>query len=311
LIRVALVGYGAIGGGILAYCLEMKDEVRAVIDNDPEKVGKTVRELSRLNSDIRVLADVRQANFENVDVAIFSTKSVLSQTAEDMEFVLRKRVSVVSTCEELACPDLGTSDVARRLDAAAKENGVSIVGVGVNPGFVMDWVPALAASASKAPTEIHVTRSVNVGRRRRQLQSKMGVGLSRTKFEKGVSLGTIGHVGLTESLKLIARSLGHEAKELRSGITPILGSGDYVMGASQFAEGKAGGCGIRLDLEMSLTSTDFDLVEVVGDPHLKLRFENGVFGDSATVALTVHAAERIKAARPGLLTVLEFPLVGV
>jgi hypothetical protein len=108
---------------------------------------------------------------------------------------------------------------------------------------------------------------------------------------------------------LIARSLGRDATDLRSGITPVLGAGDYVMGARQFTEGKAGPCQIRLDLEMTMTSTDFDLVEIKGDPYLKLRFENGVFGDSATAALTVTAAERIMFARPGLITVLELPLV--
>jgi len=80
------------------------------------------------------------------------------------------------------------------------------------------------------------------------------------------------------------------------------------MGVRQFAEGKAGDCLIRLDLEMSMTSADFDVLEVKGDPDIKLRFEKGVFGDSATVALTVYAAERIGRARAGLITVLDLPL---
>jgi len=310
LVRVALVGYGTIRGWILAYCIERGDEIRAVVDSDPAKAGKTVRELSRLNSDVRVLADVRQANFDQIDVAIFAAQSHLAEMSDEMQYVLGKKVSVVSTCEELAFPDLVHDKTAIRLDAAAKENKASVVGVGVNPGFVMDWVPALVASASKNPTEIHVTRSLDVSRRRKQLQNKMGVGLTKVKFEKGVAEGTIGHVGLPQSLRLIARSLGHDVEGLSTGISPILGSNNYVLGATQFAEGRAGNCRIRLDLEMTVTSTDFDLVEVKGDPPLKLRFENGVFGDSATVALTVNAAERIRAARPGLITVLEFPLVG-
>lgn len=309
MVRVALVGFGAIGSNILAHCLERNDEVRAVIDNDPAKAGKTIRDLSRSNSDVRVLRSISEADLKDVDVAIFATKSRLSQTSEDMEHVLGEGVRVVSTCEELAYPNLPGDIIARRLDGVAKENNVSVIGVGVNPGFVMDWVPAVVASASKSPTEIHVTRSVDVSRRRKQLQNKMGVGFTKAKFEKGLSEGSIGHVGLSESLRLIARSLGREAADLKSGITPVLGAGDYVMGARQFAEGKAGPCQIRLDLEMTMTSTDFDLVEVKGDPHLKLRFENGVFGDSATVALAVTAAERIMFARPGLITVLELPLV--
>jgi 4-hydroxy-tetrahydrodipicolinate reductase len=148
-----------------------------------------------------------------------------------------------------------------------------------------------------------------VGRRRKQLQAKMGVGLTKAKFEKGLEKGGIGHVGLVESLQLIASSLGKEATDVTWGIKPVLGAGDYVLGAQQFADGRAGDCRIRLDLEMTVSSSDFDLIEVAGDPNLKLRFENGVFGDSATVALAVNAAERVMRARPGLITILELPLL--
>jgi hypothetical protein len=185
---------------------------------------------------------------------------------------------------------------------------VTVVGVGVNPGFVMDLVPAVVASASKNPTSIHVVRSVDVSKRRRQLQAKTGVGLTKAKFEKDLEAGILGHVGLVESAHLIANSLGRKLENLRHDVFPVLGSEDYVMGVRQFAEGSAGGCQIRLDLEMTITSADFDVVEVKGEPNLKLRFEKGVFGDSATVALAVHAVERVGRARPGLITVLDLPL---
>jgi 4-hydroxy-tetrahydrodipicolinate reductase len=122
--------------------------------------------------------------------------------------------------------------------------------------------------------------------------------------------GALGHVGLVESAHLIALSLGKPLEGLKHGVFPVLGSEDYVMGVRQFAEGKAGDCSIRLDLEMTMTSADFDVVEVKGDPELKLRFEKGVFGESATVALTVHAAERVGRARVGVITVLDLPLSG-
>jgi 4-hydroxy-tetrahydrodipicolinate reductase len=135
------------------------------------------------------------------------------------------------------------------------------------------------------------------------------VGLTKAKFQKGLAEGLLGHVGLPESAHLIALSLGMKLEVVIQGTFPALGSEDYVMGVRQFVEGKAGQCSIRLDLEMTITSADFDTIEVKGDPNVKLRFERGVFGDSATVALTVSSVERIGAARSGLITVLELPLV--
>jgi len=308
--RVVLCGMGAIGTDILGYLLKRSHEVVGVVDSDPDKVGRTVAELTSLPLGTRVVGSIRDLPLEGAEVAILCTKSRIPDISDDIAFAASSGLDVVTTSEEMAFPAYAGADTASTLDKLAKENGVTIVGVGVNPGFVMDLVPALVATATKNPTSIHVVRSVDVSRRRRQLQAKSGVGHTRARFEKGMKEGTLGHVGLIESAHLIAASLGKPLEDLKHGIFPVLGSEDYVMGVRQFAEGKAGDCIIRLDLEMTTTSADFDVVEVKGDPELKVRFEKGVLGDSATVALTVHAVERVGRARPGLITVLDLPLSG-
>lgn len=310
MVRVVLCGLGAIGTNILDYLLKRFHEVVAVVDSDPEKVGRTVAELTSLPLGIRVVGSLEGLQLEGADVAVFSTKSRIPDIVEDISFAASNGLDVVTTSEEMAYPAYAGAGAAATLDKLATEKGVTIVGVGVNPGFVMDLVPAMVATATKNPTSIHVVRSVDVSRRRRQLQAKTGVGHTRARFEKGMKEGTLGHVGLIESAHLIALSLGKPLVDLKHGIFPVLGSEDYVMGVRQFAEGKAGDCQIRLDLEMTTTSADFDVVEVKGDPDLKVRFEKGVFGDSATVALTVHAVERVGRAKPGLITVLDLPFRG-
>jgi len=307
-LKVVLFGLGAIGTDILKHLLERSHEVVAVIDTDPDKVGRTVAELTGLSSGVRVQSSIQGFPLGDAAVAVFSTKSRLVDLAPDVRQVVAFGLDVVTTSEEMAYPGYSDPVTADAIDGLAKEKGVTVVGVGVNPGFVMDWVPALIASASNGPTSIHVVRSVDVSKRRRQLQAKTGVGLSRARFENEVGEGVLGHVGLIESAHLIALSLGKPLEGIKEGVFPVLGSEDYVMGVRQFVEGRAGECGIRLDLEMSMTSADFDVVEVKGDPSIKVRFEKGVFGDSATVALVVNAVERVGNARPGLITVLELPL---
>jgi 4-hydroxy-tetrahydrodipicolinate reductase len=298
---------GAIGTEILGYLLKRTHEVVAVVDSDPAKVGRSVAELTGLPLGIRVSASIRSVQLDAADVAVFSTRSRIADLADDMSFAASGGLDVVTTSEEMAYPAYKGGETAVSLAKVAIDKGVTMLGVGVNPGFVMDLVPAVVASATKSPTSVHVVRSVDVSRRRRQLQSKTGVGQTRAKFERELEAGILGHVGLVESAHLIALSLGKPLEGLKHGVFPVLGSEDYVMGVRQFAEGKAGDCLIRLDLEMTTTSADFDVVEVKGDPDLKLRFEKGVFGDSATVALVVHAVERIGNAKPGLITVLDLP----
>ena len=306
--RVVVCGMGAIGTEILAYLLKRSHEVVGVVDIDPQKAGRSVAELTGLPLGVRVSASVKEVPMEGVDVVVFSTKSRIPDLVDDITYVASKGVDVVTTSEEMAYPAYAGASYVQQLEKVAADNEVTVVGVGVNPGFVMDWVPALVTSATKDPTSIHVVRSVDVSRRRRQLQAKTGVGHTRSRFEKEMAEGALGHVGLVESAHLIALSLGKPLSDLKHGVFPVVGSEDYVMGVRQFAEGKAGDCLIRLDLEMTMTSADFDVVEVKGDPDLKHRFEKGVFGDSATVALTVHAAERVGRARAGLITVLDLPL---
>ena len=310
LARVVLCGMGAIGTEILGYLLKRSHEVVGVVDTDPQKIGRTVAELTGMPIAVRVSGSIKEAPIDNAEVAIFCTKSRISELVDDITYAATRGVDVVTTSEEMAYPLYAGASFVPALDKIAVDNQVTIVGVGVNPGFVMDLVPALVSMATKSPTSIHVVRSVDVSRRRRQLQAKTGVGHTRAKFDKEMEEGVIGHVGLVESAHLIALSLGKPLEGLKHDVFPVVGSEDYVMGVRQFAEGRAGNCRIRLDLEMSMTSADFDVVEVKGDPEIKLRFEKGVFGDSATVALTVHAAERVARARAGLITVLDLPISG-
>lgn len=309
-VKVVLCGLGAIGTEILRHLMEKGHEVVIVVDPDPAKAGKTVAEITGLSSGVRVHQTLAQAPLAEGEVAVYSAMSRVADVQADMASLLSAGLDVVTTSEEMAFPGHAGGEAASTLDSLAKEKGATLVGVGVNPGFVMDLVPAVLASASKSPTRIHVVRSVDVSRRRSQLQRKVGVGLSRSKFEKDLAERKLGHIGLMESAHLIALSLGRKLEGGNEGVFPVLGSEEYVVGVRQFAEGTAGGCQIRLDLEMTTTSADFDVIEVTGDPVIRVRFEKGVFGDSATVAMVVNAVERVGGAPPGLITVLDLPLSG-
>ena len=215
MVRVALIGLGAIGGEILRYLIEKNHEIEAVIDNDPAKTGRTVREIAGLESEVRVHRSVEEVEIDKLDVVVFATKSRLSEVAHEIEYVAMQGVDSVTTCEELAYPYYASQALASRLDSTAREKGVTVVGVGVNPGFVMDWVPSLVASASKNPKSIHVVRSVDVSKRRRQLQTKTGVGLTKGRFEKGLRDGTLGQRGSFIGMEAPPRAQLRQLRQMR------------------------------------------------------------------------------------------------
>src|SRR5712691_3286019 len=129
--RVAVCGFGAIGSEIFKYLLDRKHEVTKVIDSDSSKAGRTVREVIGFESEVRIQRSVKEAEIDDLDVVVFSTRSRLSELADDIEYVATRGVDVVTTCEELAYPPHSSEILASRLDSLAREKGVTVIGVGV------------------------------------------------------------------------------------------------------------------------------------------------------------------------------------
>ena len=146
--KVVLCGMGAIGTEILSYLLKRSHEVVGVVDTDPQKVGRTAAELTGLPLAVRVAGSIKEVALDGADVVIFSTRSRIPDIVDDISFAASAGADVVTTSEEMAYPAYAGGEAAAALDWLAKEKGVTILGVGVIPGFVMVWVPALVISAS-------------------------------------------------------------------------------------------------------------------------------------------------------------------
>ena len=254
-------------------------------------------------------------------VAVHMAGSHLPQIEAQLADLLRQGYSVVSSAEELVWPTLRHPDIAARLDALAKEHGVAVVGAGVNPGFVMDVLPAVAASVCRDVERVEVSRIVNALTRREPLQRKIGSGLSPEEFERLAGEGRIGHVGLAESCAFVAAALRLRADRIEEDLSPVVADHDV---ATTFLRVRAGQVrGIRhsarsidkdearvvLRLVMALDEpAPCDEVRIEGRPPLHLRIEGGTPGDAATVAALLNAVPRVAAAPPGLHTLLTLPL---
>ncbi len=68
--------------------------------------------------------------------------------------MLKLKVPIVSTTEELAYPVRGNAAAAKRIDALAKRSRVAMLGTGVNPGFAMDALPIALTAVCERVTAI-------------------------------------------------------------------------------------------------------------------------------------------------------------
>lgn len=215
-IRVLCFGLGPIGLGIARLAAQRSHlQIVAALDVDPAKIGCDLGDLlGGPPADIIVTGDLAEALACSPDVALHATSSQLSQITPELEALMAAGVRVISTCEELAYPWALQPQIAVNLDRLARTHSVVLLGTGVNPGYVMDTLPLLLSAPCAIVRSVHVTRVVDVAHRRASLQHKVGAGLTPDAFAAKVQAGTIGHVGLQESLNMLAGSFGWQLEKL-------------------------------------------------------------------------------------------------
>ena len=315
-LKVVLYGLGDIGLGTGKLVLQRENlSLVGAVDIDEDKVGRNLYELMELEgtSGITVRKTLGEVLSESgeVHVVLHTAGSYLKKIYPQLLEIASAGVNIVSSSEELLYPHLRNPKLADELDALAKNNGVTILGTGVNPGFVMDALPLVVSGVCQKVDRIKLERVVDVSTRRKALQRKVGAGLTVEQFQWKVDEGAFGHVGLLESLALVAAGMGWELDTVEETIKPAMAKKDMidigikagqVTGIKQVASGfKAGRELIRLELEISAGAENpHDSVTIRGVPDMKVEVANGTSGDLATASALVNAIPQVVNAQPGL-----------
>jgi 2,4-diaminopentanoate dehydrogenase len=324
-IRVVQFGVGPIGASILRLMREKHSlEIVGAVDKDPAKAGRDIGEVAGAREapwGITVSPSPATVLAKPVDVVVHTTSSYLPNVMDELLECISAGSCVVSTCEELAYPFRKHPELSARLDAAAKEEGVAIVGTGVNPGFVMDKLLLVLSAASQRIDFAKATRTVDASERRLPLQKKIGAGMTPEEFRAHVAAGIIKHHGLPESVALVADGLGFALDEITETIEPVIAtetvkteflevSPGQVAGVHQIARGIwEGEDKIFMELQMYVGAKQpADTVEVRGEPNLTMTIPGGTHGDIATASVAVNAIPAILAAPAGLRTVGDLAL---
>ncbi|MFN3422653.1 MAG: hypothetical protein ACK40X_13120 [Armatimonadota bacterium] len=303
--RLMFVGLGTIGLLAARIALQRRDvQVVAAVDTDPQKVGQDIGFLTGWGRTHLIVAASLEEALTNSkpNVAIVATTSKLAEVLPTLRLLVDAGVHVVASTEELFFPWLTGGEEIWMLHELAKNRKVSVVGTGVNPGFVMDRLPVFLTQVCVNLRRVIVRRFVDVSTRRVQLQQKMGVGLTISEYELGVLEGRLGHVGLPQSLAFLAASLGMEISSITESIEPVVGDDGKVIGTQQVASGWEGEYErIRLELRMTMGEPNpRDEIEIDADPPLQLVVQGGIAGDDATAAILVNTASWVHFLPPGV-----------
>jgi 2,4-diaminopentanoate dehydrogenase len=327
-IKVLHVGLGPIGVAVVrqvsahAGCL-----VVGGVDIDRAKAGRDIGDVAGLRRrlGVRVSEDlVATLKATRPDIAIVSTSSSLADVLPTFEAILRAKVPIVSTTEQLVYPVKAHAALAKRLDAMAKRSRVAVLGTGVNPGFMMDALAIALTGVSASVSAIEVDRVQDARIRRVPFQRKIGAGMTVEAFAAAVKAGTVRHVGLAESVTMIADAMGWKLDRITDDVrakvaSEPIGGGAVTIEPGQVAGLVQDGVGyrkgkalIKLHMEAYLGAPEsYDAIRIVGTPPLSLKFAGGVHGDVATAAMVVNAMPKVLEAPPGLRTMRDMVLPSI
>jgi hypothetical protein len=324
-IRVMFMGLGPIGCAVVKQVAARKGfRIVAAVDLDPAKVGKDLGDVAGAGRKLRVkvTADVSATiKTSKPDVVAHCTVSSIKAAVPQFGALLKARVPVVSSTEELSYPWRANRASAKKIDEMAKKAKVAVLGTGINPGFAMDALPIVLTGICADVQKVQVDRIQDASIRRLPFQKKIGATLTPAEFDALVKTKAVRHVGLTESVSMLADALGFKVDRITDEIQPKIATETVK---SEFLTVEPGqvcgivqdGVGYRKDvpvislhMEAYLGAPEtYDEVRIEGSPNLRVRAHGGYHGDIATASILVNSLPKVIDAKPGLHTMRTMPI---
>lgn len=331
-IRVGIWGFGAMGSGMAKMLLKKKGiDVVAVCDRNEKRRDRSMFEVLGIERgdrpEVIINSNPGEVFTEKcVDVALLATDSFTKNAFDRIKLVLEKKINVISTAEELAYPKAQEPELAKNLDEIAKENGVTVLGTGINPGFVLDLLILALTGTCEEVEHIKASRVNDLSPFGRAVMVEQGVGVSKEDFINGVENGSIaGHVGFPESINMITDGIGWNLEKVEQTREPIMSS---VYRKSEYVEVEAGNvagckqCGygyvdkkVKIEMEHPQQilphlegQATGDYVTITGIPNINLQITPEIPGGIGTIAMCVNCIPHVINAKPGLKTMLDIPV---
>lgn len=328
-IRVVVWGLGTMGS-LMAKILSEKEgiDITGAVDLNPETAGKSLGAItgSSRHGEITVTADAGEALAQDADLVLLATSSFISETAEPVRQIVKSGKNVITIAEEWAFPRRTAPKEAEEIDRLAKTFGVSVLGTGVNPGFVLDTL-IIALSGTCADVSKITARRVNdLSPFGPTVMASQGIGLSPEDFEKGLESGAIaGHIGFEQSIHMIASSLGIRLEKITQSLEPIISRTSRKTPCVSISPGQVAGCNHRAEgwsdgrpviiLEhpqqvhpRTENVETGDFIHIEGRPDIRLAIQPEIPGGTATAALAVNMIPHVLNAPAGLACMADLPV---
>jgi 2,4-diaminopentanoate dehydrogenase len=327
--RVLQWGLGAMGSGMARLVLEKPGlKIVAAVDGRPDYTGKDLGDILGTGRQLGVLVADTPAEVlkkDNVDIVILATTSWVKDQLSDLRQIITAGINCISIAEEMAEPAAQNPELSEEIDTLAKKYGVSVLGTGVNPGFVLDLLVVTLTGGSHSVERIEASRVNDLSPYGPTVMKSQGVGTTPEAFKAGVADGTIvGHVGFPESIMMISDALGLGVDRIEQSRQPIISSVYRETPYVKVEPGMVAGCAhtgigyqgnkevIKLihpqQIHPHLENQDTgDYIHIYGKPEIHMAIKPEIAGGIATMGVTVNMIPHVVAATPGLKRMIDLP----
>lgn len=330
-VKVIIYGLGAMGGGMFDM-LQKKQGVDVVgVIGRGERLGKSVYDYVKTEKGDRPEMLIKSAEevltHKAADVVLLCTDSFTKDAFPKIKTCCELGMNVISSAEEMAYPQAQNPELAAEIDRIAKENGVSVLGTGINPGLIMDLLVIMMTGCCEEVDSILARRVNSLSPFGPAVMHEQGIGIKVEDFNKGVEDGTLaGHVGFHESIQMITDAIGWELDgPIKQSMEPIVTEVDRKSEYGFAAAGDVAGCAMKgfgyvggeLKVEMDhpqqiepeqVGVQTGDYVIIKGTPDINMVNSPEVPGGIGTIAMCVNMIPQIINGNPGLHTMITLPV---
>lgn len=329
-IRVLQWGLGAMGSGMAKLMLEKNGlKIVAAVDSRPDYVGKDLGDVLKVGKTLGVKVTDKPEEVlkkENVDIVVIATTSWLKEQIPDLRRIVSAGINCISIAEEMADAYAQNPILARELDELAIKHKVTVLGTGVNPGFVLDLIVVALSGGNHTVERIEASRVNDLSPYGPTVMQTQGVGTTPEAFKAGIADGSIvGHVGFPESIHMISDALGLGVDRIVQNREPIISKVYRETPHVKVQPGMVAGCshigiGYRGDKEIIKlihpqqilpeleNENTGDYINIYGKPEIHMSIKPEIAGGIATEGLAVNMIPHVVAATPGLKRMIDMPV---
>jgi 4-hydroxy-tetrahydrodipicolinate reductase len=329
-LKVAVLGTGQMGSGIVKLLLRKQGlELVGVHGRRADRAGVDVGDAIGLDQKIGVAltADLPAMLSEaKPNVVIQATCSRVEQAADEIKAAVQEGANVISIAEEMAYPSYEAPELSAEIHQLAVQNGVTVVGTGINPGFVLDLLVICLTGVCYRVESITARRINDLSPYGPSVLQTQGVGITPEAFKQGVKDGSVvGHFGFPESISMIARALGWKIDKIEQTREPIISKVHRETPFVKIEPGLTAGCThtakgymdgkpvihlihpqqVHPHLEDVQTG---DTIEIKGEPDVTFSSGPEIPGGIGTIALAVNMIPQAVSSQPGLKTMADLPV---